>query len=125
MPLRRALFINALLVAPLLARPEAFEIGEHNVGQLPGGREADGIIGDFVLRKDRIEAVISGNQAGRKANMTTFWGGPVTGGLLDLCPRGGHNDRLTYFVPGRQSGRLPPLRTTRPADDGGLWIGVE
>ena len=41
------------------AAPEAFEIGPQNKDQLPGGKEADGIIGDFILRNDRIEAVIS------------------------------------------------------------------
>ena len=33
-----------------------------------------GIIGDFVLRNDKIEAVISGNLPLRRANMSTFYG---------------------------------------------------
>ena len=44
------------------AAVEAFEIGPDNVDQLPKGKEADGIIGDFVLRNSHITAVISGNQ---------------------------------------------------------------
>ena len=45
---------TAALVLPLFAAPEAFEIGPDNKDQLPGGKEADGIIGDFVLRNDKI-----------------------------------------------------------------------
>src|ERR1043166_2358554 len=56
------------------AAPEAFEVGPEQKSALPGGREADGIIGDFILRNDKIEAVISGNLPLRRANMSTFYG---------------------------------------------------
>ena len=67
-----SLFIALATVNIGLALPEAIEIGTQNIDQLPGGREADGIIGDFVLRNDRIEAVISGNMPNRKANSMTW-----------------------------------------------------
>ena len=44
-------------------RVEAVEIGRQNTDLLPKGKEADGIIGDFVLRNDRVEALISGSYA--------------------------------------------------------------
>lgn len=55
------LLASVTLALPLLAAPAAFEIGPDNKDQLPRGKEADGIIGDFVLRNDKIEAVISAN----------------------------------------------------------------
>ena len=33
---------------------ELFEISPRNTKYLPGGKEADGIIGDFVLRNNKI-----------------------------------------------------------------------
>ena len=40
---------------------EVVEIGKHNVDLLPGGKEADGIIGDFVMRNGRIQLLVAGN----------------------------------------------------------------
>src|SRR5919108_5042764 len=75
-----------LSAATLSASSEALEIGPDTVSLLPGGKEADGIIGDFLLRNDRIEAVISGNLPLRRANMSTFYGtnGITPGCLYDL-----------------------------------------
>ena len=36
------------------------------------GKEADGIVGDFILRNDLVEAVIAQNAPYRKANMKIF-----------------------------------------------------
>jgi len=41
-----------------------------------GGKEADGILGDFILRNNRLHALISGAQPLRRAKMrteTTSW----------------------------------------------------
>ncbi|MCB1226799.1 MAG: hypothetical protein KDK99_13370, partial [Verrucomicrobiales bacterium] len=65
---------------------EVVEIGPGRENELPGGKEADGIRGDFVLRSDRVEAVISQNAPNRRANMSTFYGedGVTPGCLYDL-----------------------------------------
>ena len=72
----RILSILMLLASLALAQaaPEAFEVSPDQKDQLPQGKEADGIIGDFLLRNDKIEAVISGNLTLRRANMSTFYG---------------------------------------------------
>jgi len=36
-----------------------------------GGKEADGILGDFILRNNRLHALISGAQPLRRAKMRT------------------------------------------------------
>src|SRR5262249_32671563 len=65
-----------------------------------------------------IEAVISGNTPNRKANMATFWEGPTPGCIYDLCPRGSHNDQLTYFGPGRHIGALSSMHILKTGEDG-------
>ncbi len=125
MRLRSVVPCAFLLASPVLAAPQALEISDQTVDQLPGGREADGIIGDFVLRNDRIEAVISGNLPNRKANMGTLWEAPTPGCLYDLCPRGSHNDQLTYFGPGRQAGALSSVRILKDGRDGEAIIRAE
>ena len=84
-----------------VASPEAFEVSESLFSELPGGKEADGIVGDFILRNDLVEAVIAQNAPFRKANMGTFWGanGSTQGCLYDLSLRGSDNDQITIFSP--------------------------
>ena len=98
------------------AAVEAFEIGPDNVDQLPKGKEADGIIGDFVLRNSHITAVISGNQPLRRANMSTFYGdGGITPGcLFDLTLNDRQNDQLTVFAPSNQRGDISHVRIVPP-----------
>ena len=98
------------------AAVEAFEIGPDNIDQLPKGKEADGIIGDFVLRNSHITAVISGNQPLRRANMSTFYGdGGITPGcLFDLTLNDRQNDQLTIFAPSNQRGDISHVRIVPP-----------
>jgi len=122
-PARRLLavvFALPTLVIPLLAAPEAFEIGPDNKDQLPRGKEADGIIGDFVLRNDKVEAVISANLPLRRANMSTFYGtnGISPGCLYDLTLRGAQNDQLTCFSPSGQQGPVSWVRVAKDGKDG-------
>ncbi len=94
---------------------EAFEIGRHNVDQMPAGKEADGLPGDFVLRNDKIHALISGSQPFRRANMTTDYTSVLQGSLYDLDIRGASNDQLTVLRPGGETGYLS---TVTVAEDG-------
>ena len=112
----RFLFISAL-AASVHAAPEAIEVSSKNREQLPRGKEADGIIGDFILRNDKVVAVISGNLPLRRANMSTFYGatGITPGCLYDLTLRDANNDQLTVFCPSSQQG---PVSWVRIANDG-------
>ena len=93
---------------------EILEITQDLVENLPKGKEADGIIGDFVLRNNLIECVIASSAPDRKANMGAFWGanGMTPGCLYDLCIRGSENDQLTIFSPSRQQGEISYIRKT-------------
>ena len=99
-------------MSALHAAPEALEVTVETTDQLPGGKEADGIVGDFILRNDRIEVVISGNRPLRRANMSTFYGaaGVTPGCLYDLTLRGSNNDQITIFAPADQRGEVSWVR---------------
>ena len=67
------LFLMLIALASTARREsaEAFEIGRTNVDQMPAGKEADGLPGDFVLRNNKIHALVSRTQPSGYANMTT------------------------------------------------------
>lgn len=87
-------------------RAEAFQISPGNIGEMPSGKEADGLPGDFVLRNSKIHALISGTQPFRRANMTTEYTAVLQGCLYDLDLRGESNDQLTVLRPGGESGQV-------------------
>ncbi len=93
-----------LLLFTCLASAPAAEVFEAAFGrevELPKGKEADGIRGDFVLRNDKVAATISHNAPLRRANMSTFYGadGVSPGCLYDLTLRGADNDQLVCYAP--------------------------
>lgn len=90
-----------ILCAGTLRSAEVFEAALGREVELPQGKEADGIRGDFVLRSDKVEAVISHNAPNRRANMSTFYGedGVTPGCLYDLTLRGAANDQLVVYGP--------------------------
>lgn len=101
------------------AHPEAFQVGPDRAEDLPGGKEADGIVGDFVLRNDRVEAVIGNGRASRKPNLFVYYDGtPTPGCLYDLTLRGRHNDQLTLFAPSDLRGEVSHVRLLRDGSDG-------
>ena len=62
-----------------------------------GGKEADAIYGDFVLRNKHVVAVIAQPLQGRHANLTVR---DVGGCLIDLSVRSLPSDQLSAFYPG-------------------------
>jgi hypothetical protein len=120
MNLLRIPILTLLLAASAHAAPEALEVGPSQQDQLPQGKEADGIIGDFLLRNDKIEAVISGDLPLRRANMSTFYGseGITPGCLYDLTLRGENNDQITIFAPAQQQGSVSWVRVAKDGHDG-------
>jgi hypothetical protein len=98
--MRTFLALSVLSLTTLHAA-EVFEAALGREVELPKGKEADGIRGDFVLRSDKVEATISHNAPLRRANMSTFYGpdGVSPGCLYDLTLRGAANDQLVCYGP--------------------------
>lgn len=64
---------------------------------VPQGKEVDAIYGDYVLRNDRVVAVIGRPGPDRHANLTVK---SVGGALLDLTLVDRQNDQLSAYFPG-------------------------
>ena len=103
-------------------RVEAIEIGRDNASLLPAGKEADGIIGDFVLRNSRLHALISGNLPLRRANMSSEYRFITPGCLYDLDLAGAGNDQITTFRPGEQGGELSWVRVAADGSAGAAAV---
>jgi hypothetical protein len=101
---------------------EAIEVGKDRTDLLPTGKEADGIIGDFVLRNKRIHALISANLPQRRANMAMDWEFVTPGCLYDLDLRGASNDQITLFQPGEQIGAVSYVRIVSDGRDGAAVV---
>src|SRR5262249_42619163 len=102
----------------------AVEIGKHNVDLLPRGKEADGIIGDFVLKNDKIHALISGAQPLRRANMRTENAFVTQGCVYDLDMAGENNDQLTAFRPGNAGGEVSWVKVVESTGPAGVIESV-
>lgn len=89
---------------------DAVEIGRENTALLPKGKEAEGIPGDFILRNNKVHALISGTQPMRRANMRTENNFVTQGCLYDLDLRGADNDQITAFRPGNAGGEVSWVR---------------
>ncbi len=101
----RLTVLAAILMSAFNPRPvndvlaaELVRITESNFADVvPAGKEVDAIYGDYVLRNDRVVAVLAQPIANRKANMTTRG---VGGMLIDFTSRYYGSDQLSCFYPG-------------------------
>ncbi len=119
------LYVLLLCGFPIVSQSaEVFEVGGEQFSGMPQGKEADGIVGDFVLRNDKIEAVISGNLPLRRANMGAFYGdgNETPGCLYDLTRRGEANDQITIFAPCTQKGPVNYVKISDAAKEGRVVV---
>lgn len=70
----------------------------------PAGKERDAIYGDYVIRNDRVVAVIGGAAPNRNAHYNCR---NVQGAVIDFTLRGAENDQLTAFKPHGESTGAP------------------
>ncbi len=117
------LTLSGLIIATSAqAELEVFEIGLQNREELPGGKEADGILGDFVMRNSLVEIVIGNGDPERKADMGTFWNASSPGCLYDLTLRDEDNDQLTVFAPSGQKGPVSHVRIYDTETEGRIAV---
>lgn len=110
-------FLSGLMLMVLGVSSYAAELVQLTEGNwdelVPQGKEVDCIYGDYVLRSDRVVAVIGQAVEGRKANMTVK---NVGGAVIDLTRRDAQSDQLSCYYPHSGTYRL-----TGPVDWPEQW----
>lgn len=86
----------AASVCPSLRAAEVFQATRENKSALPAGKEADGMIGDWLIRNDLVVAVIGQTSAWRDANQMVEG---VQGAVIDFTTRADNNDQLVVLYP--------------------------
>lgn len=100
----RTLAALALIVSPAFAG-EIVRLGPDTWKLAPAGKEVDAIYGDYLLRNDRVVAVIGDTVPGRNANMTCK---SVQGAVIDFTLLETNNDQLSVFYPhGDRNNNIP------------------
>ncbi len=111
--------ISALLfITALSYSAEVYELGAANFDSRPLGKEADGIVGDWVLSSAKVKALVSGDLPLRRPNMGGFYGdgNHTPGGLYDLTLADRDGDQLTILAPCIQKGDVTWIRPLQSDD---------
>lgn len=91
-----ALASSVLSLAVSAPAAEVFQVTRDTQSALPSGKEADGMIGDWLLRNDRVVAVIGKTSDWRDANQMVEG---VQGAVLDFTSLAENNDQLVVLYP--------------------------
>ena len=75
---------------------EVIRLNQKNLSLLPGGKEVDGIAGDWLMRNDRVVAVIGAAYPDREANQMVS---SIQGAVIDYTSRRANNDQLVVYYP--------------------------
>lgn len=75
---------------------EIIRLTKNNLNLLPKGKEVDGMIGDWVMKNDKVVAVIANASFDREANQMVS---SIQGAVIDFTTLAENNDQLTVFYP--------------------------
>ncbi len=89
------MMLCSLLVAPVLGG-EIVRLNQKNLSLLPGGKEVDGMEGDWLMRNDLVVAVIGAAYSDREANQMVS---SIQGAVIDYTSRRANNDQLVVYYP--------------------------
>jgi hypothetical protein len=125
----RSGLILLLLAVPALAG-EIVRLTPETWRHVPGGKEVDAIFGDWLLKNDRVVAVVGDAVPGRHAHLSAK---NVQGAVIDFALLSTSNDQLTAFKPHGDWAEIRPaaekievvradgpevvLRATKPATE--------
>lgn len=104
------LIFSLLSLLSLLSFPfsafgaELVRLNPDNWHLVPGGKEVDAIYGDYLMRNDKIVAVIADVALGRNANLSCR---NIQGALIDLALLETNSDQLTAFLPNSDHLTMP------------------
>ena len=87
-----------MLLLALALGGEIVRLSPETWDRVPGGKEVDAIYGDWLLRNDKVVAVVAGAEPNRHAHLSLKH---VQGALIDFALLSTSNDQLTGFLPHR------------------------
>lgn len=89
------IFILFLSIVNVYAA-QIVRLNESNLNLLPMGKEVDGMIGDWVMKNDKVIAVIGATFSDREANQMVS---SIQGAIIDFTTLSANNDQLTVYYP--------------------------
>ncbi len=94
-PVFLMIFLSLTTVLSLPAA-EIIRINSTNRHLLPKGKEVDGAIGDWIMKNDKVIAVIADAYPDREANQMVS---SIQGGVIDFTSLKANNDQLVIYYP--------------------------
>jgi hypothetical protein len=98
-----AAFAALLCSSPAFAG-QIVTLDKDNWNLVPGGKEVDAIYGDYLLKNDKVVAVIASNLWNRQLNLRISG---AQGSVVDFALLSSNNDQLTVFHPHAYVGEGP------------------
>jgi hypothetical protein len=97
--MKRLVWLALLLASESIARStwsaEILRLTPENWSAVPAGKEVDAIYGDYLVRNDKVVAIIADPVPSRNANVSVQ---NVQGAVTDFTLREANNDQLTAFL---------------------------
>lgn len=90
------LFFSCFLFSLSASGGEIIRLTKDNLHLLPKGKERDGMAGDWIIKNDKVIAVIGAATPDREANQMVS---SIQGCVIDFTTLEANNDQLTVFYP--------------------------
>lgn len=90
------IFFNAVLFTSQVVGGEVIQLTKDNLNLLPKGKERDGMAGDWIIKNDKVIAVLGAAAPDREANQMVS---SIQGCVIDFTSFEDNNDQLTVFYP--------------------------
>lgn len=94
-----SLFLMIVMITTIINPVSAGEIvrvSSKNKQLLPKGKEVDGMIGDWIMKNDKVILVIAAAYPDREANQMVS---SIQGAVIDFTTLAANNDQLVVFYP--------------------------
>ncbi|WP_373330693.1 CehA/McbA family metallohydrolase [Salmonirosea aquatica] len=101
---------------------EIVRLTEKNLSLLPGGKEVDGMAGDWLMRNDWVVAVIGAAYSDREANQMVS---SIQGAVIDYTSRRVNNDQLVVYYPQGARVDIPSADTIIVLRDKGTSVQLQ
>src|SRR3546814_899828 len=89
-------FFLFVTLSTVVSAGEIVRLTSKNLHLVPKGKEVDAMIGDWVIKNDKVVAVIGDIYEDREANQMVS---SIQGAIIDFTSLKDNNDQLTVYYP--------------------------